>query len=265
MNYILRSVALLTLALIPTARAVTSLNDSFAIPSDWKYLKTWAAGEATFGPSGLTLRYLTDAAYQSHGVRYVGPGYYRTNAEAQHAFNWFGHQGPITFAVTVADFPPLSAKSGELGYGFTLALVCNDTTEYDDPIKKPATVLSLRVEDVGPRSSIKGQNMFIAQLFFKVDSPRTATPPTARLIRLANESPDVLSSPVGTWSFTIEGNTVYIVNPLGEHSPAVELPEALVLAHAADSANLYLVVGNNQQPGNRGITFSRITVTPTAR
>jgi hypothetical protein len=263
-NRLLALLALATAGLPISASAVTTLNDTLAASSDWRYISGWAKGGASFGASGLTMNFAPDALYQTQVVRYVGPGYYRTNEEAQDSFNWFGHQGPVTYSFTLADFSALSTKTGTVGFSAGLALVCNDTTPYGEPVSKAATVIWFSIEDVGPRPQLDGQNQFIAKLSFKINRPASRATDQDRLIRFANEKKDILPVPYGTWSMTIDGENIWITNPLGQRSEVAKLPNDLVLAHAAYTANLYLFASNNGLPPGP-VSISRVTVTSGAR
>lgn len=255
--------ALAAASLTTTSQAVTTLNDTFTNPADWSYLPGWAKGEVSFGPGGLTIGLNGESQYQLHTVRYVGPGYFRTNAEAAQSFNWFGSQGPITYSFTLADLPGLSTGSNKNGYTVCLVLTCNESTALNDPTKA-ATTLILRVEDVGPRPVVNNQNQFVAQILFKVNAPDKSPTQDQRILRFANEQPDIMPTPIGTWSFTIDGEDIWITNNLGQRSERAKLPPDLVLAHAADSASLYLTVSNGTlAPGP--VTISRVAVAPTAR
>ncbi len=251
-------------SIVSTAEAVTTLNDNFTNPADWAYLPGWAKGDAKFDTAGVTFLLQGDKPFQIHALRYIGPGFFRANPEGFQSFNWFGHQGPITYSFTLADLPNYSTTENKPGYTISLVLVCNDATAYSDPATKAPTALVLKVEDVGPRPVVNNQNQFVAQIGFKVNSPNSAVGQDQRILRFSNDLPDMMPTPIGTWSFTIDGDEIWITNCLGQRSERAKLPSDLVLKHAADSASLYLTITNGFQPPG-AVTISRVTVAPGAR
>jgi hypothetical protein len=256
--------AFTTAGLTTPAQAVTTLNDTFTNPADWSYLPGWAKGDVNFDQEGATILLTGDKPFQNHTLRYTGPGFFRSNPDGHQSFNWFGHQGPITYSVTLADIPGYSTTANKPGYTVSLVLVCNDSTPYSDPANKAATVLVLRIEDVGPRPVVNNQNQFVAQILFKVNTPNAAAAQAHRIVRFSNDQPDVMPTPMGTWSFTIDGNEIWITNCLGQRSERATLPSDLVLAHAADNASLYLTVTNGFLPPGP-VAISRVNVAPGAR
>lgn len=251
-------------ALASTSKAVTTLNDNFTNQADWTYLPGWAKADISFDGTGVAFVLPGDKPFQIHTLQYVGPGFFRANPDGYQAFNWFGHQGPVTYSFTLADVPSYSTTENKPGYTISLVLVCNDSTAYSDPATKAPTVLVLKVEDVGPRPVVNNQNQFVAQVLFKVNAPGKPANQEHRILRFSNDLPNLMPSPVGTWSFTIDGDEIWITNSLGQRSDRAKLPSDLVLAHAADSAVLYITITNGFQPPGP-VTISRVNVAPVAR
>jgi hypothetical protein len=263
-RHIIALLALGTVSLSSTAHAVTILNDNFSKAADWAYLPSWAKGDIRFKAEGITFLLNGDKPFQIHTLRYIGPGYFRSNPEAHQSFNWFGNPGPITYSFTLASIPSYSTAPNKPGYTISLVLVCNDPTPYSDPAAKAPTALVLKIEDVGPRPAVNNQNQFVAQIAFKVDSPNKAVTQDQRILRFSNDQPNIMPTPTGTWSFTIDGDEIWITNCLGERSDRAKLPSDLVRAHAADNASLYLTVSNGYQPPGP-VTISRVNVAPVTR
>jgi hypothetical protein len=245
--------------------AAPSLIDKFTNASDWRQMPGWSKGTVAFGMDGLSITPTANASFQAYTLRYVGTGYRRMDSSTPHSLDWYGHPGPLTYSLTIGKVPALMDQPNKVGYTVILALVCNDDTPHNDPGRKPATVLMLKVEDVGPRPAVNGQNQFVSQLMFKAAEPDKPITQDHRLVRMANEQPDVMKDHSGTWSFTIYKGEAWMTNPLGERSQPITLPADLIAAHANNTASLYLTITNGQIQQSGTLVISEVSVSSASR
>lgn len=258
------------IALGTTLGATTLLDDNLSRLSFWKHHPLEGpAGRLTSSPTGgATLAFPSGGPDQYQALSYVGAGLGGGDPDAYQKFNWSSSPGPITYAFSILEFPELESKAYKLAYEVIFVLACNDTSEFGQPHIQPANALVFRVVDAGLRSELDNKNLIAAQVYLKTNQPNRPVAyhkSDTELSRITTREDRTQTSPLGTWSITLDRGSIHITNPNGTRSPVGKLDPEKVAKFTSRSATLHLVVGSNTRTGGEAIRIGHVSVLPGVR